>query len=148
MKREPTTKRFCNTYNLQKLVARSKCFGRWWSTSLSSPSVKPLACPHGYGLKTSLSDVSSFHKLLLWWPKVLARTFTNQECVGDDEAFESNGLLEKEHNTCVFGYQEHLEERRKEETLSTLFSQLLISTSLSCFSQKWTNALSSLYKLH
>ena len=24
-----------------------------------------------------------------------------------------DGLLEKEHNTCVFGYQEHLEERRR-----------------------------------
>ena len=44
-------------------------------------------------------------------------------------------LLEKRTEPLCFGYQEHLEERRKEETLSTLFSQLLISTSLSCFSQ-------------
>ena len=147
MVRVPTTKRFCNTYNLQKLVARSKCFGRWWSTSLSSPSVKPLACPHGYGLKTSLSDVCSFHKLLLWWPKELARNFTNQECVGDDEAFESNGLFEKEHNTCVFGYQEHLEERRRKR-LSLHFSLNCWYQLLSLVSHKWTNALSSLYKLH
>ena len=82
------------------------------SISFSSPSVKPLACPHGYGLKTSLSDVVQPTSLSFEDPRNLLELPPNKNVQEMMKPLNQNGLLEKEHNTCVFRYQEHLEERR------------------------------------
>ena len=71
------------------------------STSFSSPSVKPLACPHGYGLKTSLSDVVQPTSLSFEDPKCLLEPSPNKNVQENDRTFESDGLGRK-NTTLVF----------------------------------------------